>query len=114
MCACVAVMIAVLISRSGAATLAGVASVFPAIFWTTMVSLWLTQGSAVPTGAVGPMMLGSCSVSLFALLAPWLYPAVGSGWGALIAWLIAAPGASTPSYLWVSARARSKAQTASS
>lgn len=108
LCAFIAVMIAVLISHSGAATLAGVAAVFPAIFWTTMVSLWFSQGSAVPTGAVGPMMLGSSSVSVFALLTPWLYPMLGAGWGALIAWLIAALGASVPSYLWVSSRARER------
>ena len=97
---------AVALSKSGAPTLAGVASVFPAIFWTTMVSLWLSQGSAVPTGAVGPMMLGSSSVSLFAILAPTLYPMWGAGLGALGAWLIAALGASTPSYLWLRRRAR--------
>ena len=39
------------------------------IFLTTMVSLWLSQGEAVPSGAVGPMMLGASSVAVYALLA---------------------------------------------
>lgn len=37
---------------------AGILSVFPAIFITTMISLWLSQGNAVSVGAAGPMMLG--------------------------------------------------------
>ena len=105
LCACVAVSTAVLISQSGASTLAGVASVFPAIFWTTMVSLWLSQGPSVPTGAVGPMMLGSSSVAIFAILAPWLYLQMGIVLGACIAWLIASLSASIPSYIWIGYRA---------
>lgn len=101
LCAAIAVGAAVLISKSGASTLAGVASVFPAIFWTTMVSLWLSQGQAVPSGAVGPMMLGSSSVAVFALSAPSLYHYTGPILGSLLAWLLAASFASIPSYLWV-------------
>ena len=101
LCAAIAVGIAVLISKSGASTLAGVAAVFPAIFWTTMVSLWVSQGQAVPSGAVGPMMLGSSSVAVFALSAPGLYDDVGPFFGAMIAWGLAAGLASVPSYLWV-------------
>lgn len=101
LCASIAVAAAVLISKTGAATTAGVAAVFPAIFWTTMASLWLSQGRAVPAGAVGPMMIGSSSVALFALSAPYLYVHFGVGLGSLSAWFFAAIGASVPSYLWV-------------
>lgn len=102
LCAALAVSIAVLISKFGASTLAGVAAVFPAIFWTTMVSLWLTQGQAVPSGAVGPMMLGSSSVAVFALSAPSIYVYLGPLIGSVVAWGLAAALASIPSYLWVS------------
>ena len=101
LCAAAAVGVSVLISKSGATTIAGVAAVFPAIFWTTMASLWLSQGRAVPAGAVGPMMIGSSSVALFALVAPALYAHLGVALGATCAWLIAALCASVPSYLWV-------------
>ena len=104
-CACIAVGGAVVISQSGASTLAGVASVFPAIFWTTMVSLWLSQGPSVPTGAVGPMMLGSSSVAVFALLTPWLYAEWGVALGTVFAWLIASLLISAPCYLWIIRRA---------
>ena len=57
--------------------LAGLASVFPAIFLTTMVALWLAQGADVPTGAAGPMMLGGSSVAMYSLIAPWALPEYG-------------------------------------
>lgn len=47
---------------------AGFASTFPAIFLTSMVGLWLSQGEATPTSAVGPMLLGSISVSAYAII----------------------------------------------
>lgn len=47
---------------------AGVASCFPAIFMTSMVSLWLAQGSGVPSGAIGPLILGSVSVPFYSIV----------------------------------------------
>uniref|UniRef100_A0A6B2LB01 Uncharacterized protein n=1 Tax=Arcella intermedia TaxID=1963864 RepID=A0A6B2LB01_9EUKA len=47
--------------------LAGVTTVFPAIFCSTMISLWLTQDRNVLTGVAGPMVLGVLSVPCFAL-----------------------------------------------
>lgn len=82
-----AVATAVLLSAWASPTIAAMAAVFPAIFLTTMVSLWLSQGEAVPTRAAGPMMLGSASVGAYALLAGALFPAVGIGLGAPLAWL---------------------------
>ena len=41
--------------------MSGLASVFPAIFLTTMVALWFSQDSSVSIGAAGPMMLGGAS-----------------------------------------------------
>ncbi len=74
---------------------AGVASVFPAIFLTTMVSLWISQGEAVPLGAIGPIVLGSSAVSVYALVAATVMPSLGAP-GAVIAWVVAVIGISVP------------------
>jgi hypothetical protein len=95
---------AVWLAAVGGALAAGMAAVFPAIFLTSMVSLWLSQGEAVQAGAVGPMMLGSTSVAVFALLAAWLFPALGPGPGAVVAWLLAATLVTVPAWWWLSAR----------
>ena len=39
-----------------------------------MVSVWLSQGEAVQIGAVGPMMLGSGSVAVYAIGAMYMFP----------------------------------------
>lgn len=104
--AAVAIGLSVLIASTGQDLLAGMASVFPAIFLTTMVSLWLSQGEAVPVGAVGPMMLGSASVAVYALLAATTLPALGTVLGTLAAWILAVLLTSIPAGLWLSTRAR--------
>ena len=85
----------------GSPLLAGVASVFPAIFMTTMVSLWLAQGRAVPLGAVGPMILGSGSVGVYALLAAWSLPLTGQVVGSAIAWGGSVVIVTGPAYVWL-------------
>ena len=97
---------AVWLAAVGGSVAAGVASVFPAIFLTTMVSLWLVQGEAVPAGAVGPMMLGSTSVAAYAVLAAFLLPAWGLWAGSLSAWLICALGITLPLTLWTRSRSQ--------
>ena len=83
--------IAVWLSSLGNPLASGVMSIFPAIFTTSMVALWLSQGEAVPAGAIGPMMFGSQSVSLYALLVALLYPRfdslIGLGICSVIAWI---------------------------
>jgi hypothetical protein len=89
------------ISNLGYPILAGMASVFPAIFLTTMVSIWLSQGEAVQAGAVGPMMLGSSSVALYALLCIATFPMAGMWMGTLMAWLGAVSFVSLPAWMWL-------------
>ena len=96
-----AIAAAVWLSSLGHGAAAGVASVFPAIFMTTMVSLWVSQGEAVQAGAVGPMMLGSTAVGAYALLAAWTLPALGLGPGSLVAWTAAAAGVTLPAWWWL-------------
>ena len=86
--AAIAIGVAVWLSQQGSPLLAGIASVFPAIFLTTMVALWISQGEKVPSGAVGPMMLGSMSVSLYALAATIFIPLNGIIIGSLISWAV--------------------------
>ena len=83
-----AIFLASIIVATGHSTLAGVASVFPAIFLTVMVSVWLSQGPAIPSQAAGPMMLGSTSVSVYALISIFLFPIFGVAVGALLAWVL--------------------------
>ncbi|MCO4772843.1 MAG: hypothetical protein KDA24_22615 [Deltaproteobacteria bacterium] len=100
-----AIATAVWISRVGGPLAAGVASVFPAIFVTTMVSLWLAQGEAVPSGAVGPMMLGSAAVATYALFAAAALPALGPWLGTLVAWVAAVGTTTVPAWWWLGRRA---------
>lgn len=100
--AAVAIAVAIAVGRAGAPLAAGVASVFPAIFLTTMVSLWVAQGQAVTVGAVGPIVLGSSSVGAFALLAATLVPALGPGPGVVASWLAAVLAVSLPAAGWLS------------
>lgn len=102
-----AISAAILIAQSGAGLAAGAASVFPAIFLTTMVSLWLAQGEAVPGGAVGPMMLGSSSVAGYALIAMWSLPTFGGVVGSGVAWGGAVVGVALPAWRWLRGRRRS-------
>ncbi|MCP4869100.1 MAG: hypothetical protein GY898_10335 [Proteobacteria bacterium] len=102
--AAAAIGAAILIAQSGAGLAAGVASVFPAIFLTTMATLWIAQGEAVPGGAVGPMMLGSSSVAAYALIAAWSLPALGAAAGSVVAWTGAALGAALPAWWWLRRR----------
>jgi len=61
--AAIAVFISVMITTISPLA-AGIMSAFPAIFSTTMVGLWISQGQAVSAGAAGPMMLGGIAVSV--------------------------------------------------
>jgi len=96
-----AIGVAVTLAEVGSPLTAGMAAVFPAIFLTTMVSLWVSQGEAVQIGAVGPMILGGTSVSVFALLAAWMIPTWGMVAGCSGAWFIAVGGITLPAWLWL-------------
>lgn len=102
--AAVAIGISVWLAHVGGALAAGMAAVFPAIFLTTMVSLWLAQGQAVPAGAVGPMMLGSAAVSVYSMVAAFTLPALGLTAGATVAWIVAVLGATLPAFTWLRRR----------
>jgi hypothetical protein len=103
--AALAIAVSVVVARTGGGVAAGVAAVFPAIFFTAMASLWLAQGEAVPGGAVGPMMLGAGSVALYALIAARALPAAGPVGGTAVAWLGAVAGVTLPAWLWMQRRA---------
>ena len=107
--ASLAIGIAVHLAGSGDSLASGLMSIFPAIFTTSMVALWISQGEAVPTGAIGPMMLGAMSVSLYALLIAVFYPMSSSTLtlaGACVAgWLLAVAGVNLPTWLWLRRRA---------
>ena len=95
-----AIGLSVWIAGLGLPFISGVVSVFPAIFLTTMVSLWLAQGRAVPVGATGPMMLGSSSVSIYALICILLFPLYGVWVGSIVCWLLSVIFYSVPIGVW--------------
>lgn len=99
-----AIGVAVYLASVGGPVAAGMATTFPAIFVTAMVSLWLAQGESVQVGAVGPMMLGSTSVAAYSLLAAWCMPSLGLAAGAAVSWLLAACCVTWPAWLYLRRR----------
>ena len=97
--AAAAIGVAVWMAGLGFPLLAGLASVFPAIFLTSMVALWLAQGPTVPQGAAGPMMLGGASVAVYANIAMWSLPTYGVVVGSVMAWVGSVLGWSIPAFL---------------
>ena len=94
-----AIAACLMLAEIGLPFVAGLASAFPAIFLTSMVALWLSQGPQVPQGAAAPMMLGGASVSVYALLAMWLLPSFGIFIGSIIAWFGAVRLWTIPAFL---------------
>lgn len=60
-CAAAAIFVSGVLSQTSLGVLAGAMITFPIIFLTTLVSVSLTQGPEVATGAIGPMTLGGQS-----------------------------------------------------
>jgi hypothetical protein len=102
--AAIAIGVAVWLSGQGQPLVAGIAAVFPAIFLTSMVALWMAQGPTVPRGAAGPMMLGGASVAVYAIVSIWALPHYGVLFGSAISWIIAVIGWSIPAYIVLSKR----------
>ena len=102
--AAIAIGFAVWLSGLGQPLIAGIAAVFPAIFLTSMVALWMAQGPTVPRGAAGPMMLGGASVAVYAIVSIWSLPEYGVLIGTIIAWLVAVIGWSLPAFIVLSKR----------
>ena len=59
-----AIGICLILADSGLPFIAGLASAFPAIFLTSMVALWISQGSQVPKVAAAPMIMGGAIMEL--------------------------------------------------
>ncbi len=102
--AATAIGISVWIAGLGYPLIAGLASVFPAIFLTSMVALWVSQGSSVPRGAAAPMLLGGGSVGLYALVAMTTLVEYGLILGSIIAWFSAVLFWSLPAYAYLNWR----------
>ena len=94
-----AIAACLVLAELGLPFVAGIASAFPAIFLTSMVALWISQGPQVPQGAAAPMMLGGASVSVYALLAMWSLPSFGIVTGSIVAWFGAVGLWTIPAFL---------------
>jgi hypothetical protein len=96
LCAMTTIFIGSIIARSHPSA-GGMVSCFPAIYLTTLISVWVAQGDKVTAGATGPMILGGLSVSIFAVAYPVLFPYFGWFSSALMSYIIAVIGWSVPS-----------------
>ena len=110
--ASVVIGVALVLARMGLPVASGIASVFPVIFTTIMVATWLAQGAHVPTGAVGPMALGTLSVSAYALLATLLFPRMPLALAAAVCWIGAVALVSLPAFAYLRSRAARHAAAA--
>ena len=99
--AATAIGASVWVAGLGYPLLAGLASVFPAIFLTSMVSLWISQGPSVPRGAAAPMLLGGGSVGVYSLVAMYSLEAHGLILGSIMSWVTAVAVWSMPSYIYL-------------
>ena len=97
--ASIAIGCALILANLGEPLVAGLASAFPAIFLTSMIALWISQGVTVPQGAAAPMMLGGASVAVYALVVMWSIPSFGIIIGSLIAWLSSIVFWSIPAFI---------------
>tara|TARA_B100001996_G_scaffold20754_1_gene16662 strand:+ start:1788 stop:2612 length:825 start_codon:yes stop_codon:yes gene_type:complete len=97
--AAIAIGFALILAQIGQPLVAGLASAFPAIFLTSMVALWISQGVTVPQGAAAPMMLGGASVAVYALVVMWSIPSYGILLGSVIAWILSVGLWSIPAFL---------------
>ncbi|MCE2875041.1 MAG: hypothetical protein LW625_05305 [Planctomycetaceae bacterium] len=111
--AALAIGFALVLARMGLPVASGLASVFPVIFTTVMVATWIAQGPSVPTGAVGPMILGSTSVGTFAMLAVAMFPLMSIALAAPLCWLMAVLLINVPAFLFLERRRRRAALHAS-
>lgn len=67
------VFIAVIVSKLDP-IVGGIAVMFPAVFSTVMISVWLNSGSAVSLGAVEPLIISSVAVSVFSMSIAFILP----------------------------------------
>ncbi|KAL0491724.1 9 TM domain-containing transmembrane protein [Acrasis kona] len=80
---------------------AGIAGVFPAIYLTTMISLWISQGEEVLSRSVGPLILGSTSVILFAIVSDFTLLNINIPAGIAIAYVSSVIFCSIPIFYFV-------------
>ena len=97
--AAIAIGVALILAQIGQPLIAGLASAFPAIFLTSMVALWISQGITVPQGAAAPMMLGGASVAVYSLIVMWSIPSYGIIIGSIIAWVLSVSLWSIPAFI---------------
>ena len=82
------IAISVLLSNVGA-VLSGICSVFPAIFLSTMLISAYEHGPKFVGGMAKAMIIGSLSVTSYAIVISVLYPIYGIIWGTVIAYGVA-------------------------
>ncbi len=86
------IALSVVAARLSGPVLGGILSVFPAIFTSTMVILYLRQGREF-SGATGTLMIvGSANVVVYSVVVVFAFPPLGAIWGTVAALVV--------SYAW--------------
>ncbi|KAJ1500511.1 hypothetical protein HMI54_015158 [Coelomomyces lativittatus] len=83
------------------AYLGGLITVFPVIFTTTVVSVWIYQGKAVSQGAIGPLMLGQTSTGCLVCMMTFLPRSLPFYGALLVSWVVCVVGVNAPVYVYV-------------
>ncbi|KNE59799.1 hypothetical protein AMAG_05258 [Allomyces macrogynus ATCC 38327] len=100
LCAALAIAGSILLARVSSYA-GGIAVAFPVIFTTSVVATWISSGAAVSAGAIGPLMLGSSSVTLYAIVSTFALPSLGYAGTTVVAFLAGVLGGSVPSFLYL-------------
>lgn len=102
---CIIIAISVALSQVNN-FLAGVASVFPAIFTTTLVSMFISNGEEFAVNAVPSLILGSTSVSMYCIICAWTMLQWGIVGGLLFSYTCAVVINTIPCYVYIQWRTR--------
>ena len=82
------IFLSIVLSKYAGPSVAGVSSIFPVVFLTTIMTVWISQGESVALGAVGPLMLGMVSVPTYSIVSSFLVFIIGIAWGSLATYVI--------------------------
>jgi hypothetical protein len=78
----------ILLSHYSSPSIGGMAAIFPAIFTTTLVTVWISQGESVALGATIPLMMGMLSMTVYSMISSVLIFKVGVVLGFFISYFI--------------------------
>ncbi len=86
------VFLAVLLSQIGGPIVGGIASAFPAVFTSTLIILYKSEGTEFSRAMTKPLVMsGILTIIPFSVAIRYLYPSIGIWLGTLSSYVIIAP-----------------------